>query len=53
MKSKPQQETKKPLVSLTVQYSKEGNGLNDAYKLLSKKVLERRLSFCKRQSISG
>ncbi len=53
MRSKPQQEMKKPLVNLTIQYSKEGDGLSDAYKLLAKKVLERRLSCCKQQSISG
>lgn len=51
-KNNPKNETK-PLISLTVRYSSEGSGLNDAYRLLSKKVLERRLSLCRQQSISG
>ncbi|WP_169729810.1 hypothetical protein [Desulfotomaculum nigrificans] len=45
--------SRRPVISLTVCYSQDGAGLNDAYKLLAKKVMERRLAVCGRRSISG
>lgn len=42
----------KPLIQLSI-IKVDGTGLQDAYRLLSKKVLERRMVSCGQRSISG
>lgn len=42
-----------PIVNLTVKYNSNGTGFADAYRILARKVIERRSSHCGQQSISG